>query len=837
MFRRWSAHRVNRAQLGEKEPETSADPPNQDEINRTTVFRRPMVTAAAGFSLGVLAAPSSSIWAHAAWFGLLCFAVLLLLRTGRILTVFLMPVWFFFAGFLYVSLITQKDSAPSVPWTAETVLFEGIVAESAENSVMEERLIMDLVGSSTSYRAKMTPRSGRVSVMIGLDEGAANAARQCGSIGDRVRVWSTLRSPREILMPTNGGPKRGAGKRGVNLYASVPNPNYCAVISRGQAKGVWTWLQRSRQSMNLALRQHTSPQARGLLQALATGERNGLSRNDRRVFQRSGLAHLLAVSGLHMSVAIGLFYGILVFFLSFSTRILNTIGSARLAAMISLVALVLYTGIVGATPSALRAALMLGILLGSRLLKRSFDPWSALGFALIVMLIWDPSGLGDRSLQLSFAAVAALFRVYPALRRGLVKCLNIQQARMIWLRPVDVFLAGLAATIGTLPLVARHFHWISIGGIASNVIATPLASVVVVPTALFGSMIACVSSTLAAPVLFIAEHAGLLLLELARLTANTPGSGFYVPQPSVIECLLFYGCMIGFSLPQLRPRGRKIVWLFLLVFVALVTSKQMAKYLRTKTIVSFVAVGQGDAILIELPKGQSVLIDTGPSLKDSSAAERIISPFLRLKRITHLDAIFITHSDNDHAGGLRSLLEQFPVDKIYWNGNQNADPEFLKLLKEKTGTEAVFAGKRIGFTNSHFEVLHPPRPDEGFEGKRNDRSLVLRLHHDTLKFLFTGDIEKQAEDRLLRDQAERLQADVIKIAHHGSRSSTSEAFLKAVRPKHTVISVGLRNQFGMPHASVIDRLTKESAEIWRTDNQGLITFESNGEILTAGSYR
>jgi len=442
-------------------------------------------------------------------------------------------------------------------------------------------------------------------------------------------------------------------------------------------------------------------------------------------------------------------------------------------------------------------------------------------------------------MQLSFAAVISLFRIYPALRRVFRSNSSDNRWRRLLDKPLDLGLVSLAATIGTMPLIARHFHWVSLSGLVTNIVATPLASCVVVPSALLGSFLAQVSDTIGGVFLVGAEVSGNYLMNLAKWSSDLSLSGFYVPQPSVTECLLFYFCSIGFSVPNLR-RGRRLVWLALAALVCLFSYHQLKRYFSEEMVVSFLPVGNGDAIVLEMPNGKTALIDTGPSYRASSAAERIIGPYLRHRRITKLDAIFLTHSDNDHAGGLATILAQFPVETLYWNGNfTNGDRKVLKELQKHAEARSLSAGDWIGVGRTRFEILHPPAKSNRAVNSwsRNDQSLVMRLEHSGHRFLFTGDIEESAERYLWETAPEKLKAHVLKVAHHGSRTSSKDAFLKLVGAGHAVISVGANNRFGMPHPEALGRLQNSNLKIWRTDHHGLIQFRLSGKTLEVVPFR
>jgi competence protein ComEC len=267
--------------------------------------------------------------------------------------------------------------------------------------------------------------------------------------------------------------------------------------------------------------------------------------------------------------------------------------------------------------------------------------------------------------------------------------------------------------------------------------------------------------------------------------------------------------------------------------------RQLEPYLRSDTRVSFLAVGQGDAILVEFPKGKAILIDTGPSLDHYSAADRIIAPYLRQRGISQLEAIFVTHSDADHASGLGHLVKQFDVKRVYWNGHNKARLGFLAQVKASGIGQILSAPARFDFNGVSLDILHPISTNTSPSSwTRNNASLVIRLTHGQTRFLFAGDIEGPAEQALVaRYSSQELEADVLKLGHHGSKTSSTRDFLKSVQAKHAVISVGKGNRFKMPHTPVLERLNRLGIKTWRTDEEGLVVFETDGNQLSSWSYR
>ncbi|OQX82633.1 hypothetical protein B6D60_11810 [candidate division KSB1 bacterium 4484_87] len=252
--------------------------------------------------------------------------------------------------------------------------------------------------------------------------------------------------------------------------------------------------------------------------------------------------------------------------------------------------------------------------------------------------------------------------------------------------------------------------------------------------------------------------------------------------------------------------------------------------------VTFLDVGQGDSIFLQFPDGKTMLIDGGPRSENFDAADFFILPFLKRKHIRHLDTIVLSHADNDHIGGLPQILRNINVHRVVDNGIYH-DSDVCRLYKyllDSLGVEHVAVRKPMVLDSTGSCCLFALQPMKDFLRMNpddvNNNSVVLKLIYGDRKFLFTGDIEKEAEQALVR-YGDFLQADVLKIAHHGSSTSSSEEFVRNVKPEFAVISVSKMNRFGFPSEDVIDRLGKMRIKIARTDYNGAVIFRTNGKIL------
>lgn len=793
------------------------------------VVRRPLLMAATAFCVGALFDRADPAWAVAL---LLIFAVLTvgMARRGRILAALALPAVFCAAGAVVTlfRLPATEDVSGKVDLAAGPVLIEGTVAEAPDWRDDGHRLTVDLVGTSTSPRADLMPAHGRVWLTV------TGTAAPCGAPGATIRAWARVREYSDPGFPGGEGRRARAARQGVTLRGFVADPTFCLEV-RPPPPGLRAALEGFRQTIQGRIRAVLPGQEGALVRALAIGDRSGISDDTRRAFQRSGLAHVLAVSGLHLAVVCGLLVLALVAVFRRVPAVALGPGAHRTAALVALPVVALYTALVGAAPSAVRAALMVAALLVGHAFARLREAWSALALAVIVMVAWDPATLGDPGFQLSFASVAALLRIQPALADGLAPRRRSWRA---WRRaPVEALLASVAATVGTTPLVLRHFGVLPVAGLLANLPAAPWASLVVVPLSLFGGLLAGVSPELAAPVLKLAGHAAGVLQAMAEHAAALPGAAVRLPQPTILECVLFYGATIGFSLPVNRGRGpRRLAWLSVLALALSLTVGLGARYFSKEVQITFLPVGQGDGAVVELPGGRAILVDTGPGGSGMDAAERVLLPFLRSRRIESLDAVVLTHAHADHTGSLATLAEQIPIREVWWTGDAREGPEWLPGLVAELGAREVAAGSEPYVAGPATVRFLGPVKDPRSYGDINDGSVVISVELGARRILMVGDTEAVAEQDLLQACAECLDADVLKAGHHGSRSSTTDAFLTAVSPEHAVLSCGLHNHFGFPHPEVVARLVAAGVRVWRTDLEGAIVVRTDGAALEVYSY-
>ncbi len=617
-------------------------------------------------------------------------------------------------------------------------------------------------------------------------------------------------------------------RRGVYGVINVYDPESVAVDEQAaNSWGVQGIVSARRYVRSEIRRRVPSARSRGVLQALLLGDRSGISDATQERFARTGLMHLLAISGLHVLLIGMVLYGLLgpaLMRLGWGWR---SVEWSRAALTMAL--LVFYALLTGGRPSVVRAVVMASLFIGGVLLQRPTYSLNTLGVAALVLLIARPAALFDAGFQLSFAAVSAIVVMLPGWRRALPER---------WLaskgieRPVMVVLVSGAATLGTLPVLLYHFGYASFAGLVLNVAAIPLTALSMVAgiamTAAGGwagaaaDLFGQAASVLAEGLLYTAD-VGFGMLHWATLSGSVP---FW---------LIGIGLVAGIAGAQRRRlRWRGVIAGLGLACVGLwgnVIQGNASPHLE----VVFFSVGHGDAALVSTPSNQHVLIDTGPRTPFSDAAQRTVLPHLEREGINHLDAVVISHTDSDHLGGLPSLLRSVSVGRVVHNGRRE-DSRLYHTVRHLLDSlsirhEPVEAGDTLAVDPSvHMQVL-APIPDM-IRPSDNDASVVLSVIFGSTQFLFAGDIEQGGEEALLH-RYRRLHSDVIKVPHHGSKTSSTESFVEAVvadsiaHPTRAVISVGAGNRFGLPHAEVVRRWQEEGARVQFTGN-GAVWLRSDG---------
>jgi competence protein ComEC len=472
-----------------------------------------------------------------------------------------------------------------------------------------------------------------------------------------------------------------------------------------------------------------------------------------------------------------------------------------------------------------------------------------------LILIIYPGALWDASFQLTFAAVFSILYLVPGLRAYFEKEEDDETASVVWRRrfaekPRLIFLVTVAAIVGTAPALAYHFHRVSIAGFVTNFFSIPLVGFVALPLGLLSAFVLPLWEGFSLLMLNVSDATIGATVRALRFFASLPGSSVWVSRPTVFEIMLFYMLIVCLKEIKKRRVAMYVVPAIILALFADLGYWHLRGLWDRDLRVSFISVGQGDSALVEFPpdgwgRRKTMLIDGGDIYRSGfDTGEMVVAPFLWTNRIKKIDYIVLSHPQKDHMGGLEFIAGAFSIFEFWWNGEGAEGGEGGKWVAAEGGYRGLgglgkaldTSGAEVLIVNGatekrvingvEVEFLHPLGNNPPLD--TNNNSLVIRLSYGTRSFLFTGDIGAVAEELIAtRD----MRADVLKVPHHGSRASSSGAFLDAVSPEVAVVSAGWKNVFGLPHGETLERYSTRGISLLRTDINGAVTIETDGYEL------
>ena len=547
----------------------------------------------------------------------------------------------------------------------------------------------------------------------------------------------------------------------------------------------------------------------GVLAALAIGDQGSIPDAQWQVFTRTGVNHLMSISGLHITMLAAIAFALMQGGWRRSPRLSLRLPARQAAALAGLLTALAYTLLSGYSVPAQRTLYMLATVACALFLSRSITVSQILAAALLVVLLLDPWAVLSPGFWLSFGAVALIFYV-SANRIGQPHWL-LSYGRVQW-----------AMMLGMIPPLLALFQQVSLVSPVANAFAIPLVSFIVVPLSLLGALPHMQWS------LWLAHHAmALCMIPLTWLNA-LPDAVWtqHAPPPWSIALGL-----IG-ALWCLLPRGFPARWLGLLLLLPLFLLAPTTPLPGALRLFIF-DVGQGLAVAVQT-QTHALLYDTGPDFAgEADSGNRILVPALRAQGIARLDSLMLTHDDSDHTGGARSILQAMPVDAA---SSSLADGH--ALLQVMPHNVRCADGQSWVWDGVNFEVLHPGRESYAQEKVRdNDRGCVLRISSGTHSILLTADIEKGSEARLLRLHADKLPATLLVVPHHGSKTSSTEAFVQAVHPRYAVFTVGYRNRYGHPKDEVVERYRAIGSEVLRSDEDGAVLVDMDAQAISVSATR
>ncbi|KRF60741.1 hypothetical protein ASG99_07320 [Bacillus sp. Soil768D1] len=559
------------------------------------------------------------------------------------------------------------------------------------------------------------------------------------------------------------------------------------------------------------IKKHFPEESSGFVTALIFGDQTDIDEGDLTNYQRLGLVHLLAISGLHVSFLTGMLFYLGIRF-----------GVTRERMMIAiLIFLPIYMILSGASPSVMRSCLMAMVFFLLMLFKKRISAGATIGAVYMTLLFFQPLMLYNIGFQLSFAVTfsiimsSKIFLQYPQ-------------------KTLQLFIVSSICQLAALPILLFHFYEVSFLGVLLNVLYVPLYSIILLPFSLITLFIHLLLPVLGQPLISLLNFTFLLSNKVADAASNLPLASIPFGKPLFIMMLLLVVAVLGLFLTWEKSFSKSKIWCGIMILLLLF--QYNLQKLSPFGEVQVIDVGQGDSILITLPFNRgNYLIDTGGQItfpmemwkkkrKTYNTADDIIIPLLKSKGIHHLDKLILTHADTDHIGSAKELIENFKVKEIViggWSEDDYRDKDFVSIARDKrVKVTVVQRGEHWKVGEAEFFVLDPHKKEEN----KNDSSIVLYTELGGLSWVFTGDMGEEGEKELM-DTYPQLRAHILKVGHHGSKTSSSKPFLEQLQPKAALISVGKENRYGHPHEQVIEALKEYNIYLFRTDEDGSIIYK------------
>lgn len=680
--------------------------------------------------------------------------------------------------------------------------------------------------------------------------------------GDRIAFAAKPRFIRNFNNPGGFDYERYMAFKRIHVSAYV-RPEQINVQARRTTRGPLRFVAQNRRAIagfiDAATQTLKNPApAAAVMKALFIGDKSGISADLRTSFNRCGVGHLLAISGLHVGIVATSGFFAFRWLLAFCGPVIRRGWLKKAAAAMAVFPVLYYGMIAGMSPSTQRAVLMVAFLFLSYVVGKHSDLFNTIAMAAWAILILHPPAFFSISFQLSFAAVTAIVMVVSKI--GSQR--QAHEGPGAWWagRITALAIVSLAATFGTLPLVMYYFNQVSLVGVGLNLVAVPLVGCLIVPLGLISIALQLIGVETAALLLGLCAYLVELTLLLIDFFARFSFAAIRTVTPSVFEIICYYG--LFYSLISCIPANRDhsnaltsrcgakrpvAAGLCILLASSGLTADGIywlhRRFWHKDLRVTVLDVGQGSAALLELPYGRTMVIDGG-GFGDRSAFDTgalILAPFLWRRKIGRVDMIVLSHPNSDHLNGLIYIAQHFNVASAWTNG-EPADTkgyrEFMDVLQKAgiahPGYAALETGKHINGVD--IAVL---APEKNYLDKKtverwrntNNNSLVLKVTYGDIAFLFPGDIMAAAEKRLVERMGTVLKSTVLLAPHHGSRTSSTAPFLDAVDPSLVVISVGWRNRYRFPHAAVMRRYRRTGCKVLRTDTDGAVSMCTDGLTL------
>lgn len=615
------------------------------------------------------------------------------------------------------------------------------------------------------------------------------------------------------------------------IYATVSSENY-KIISKNKIDIISKVINSVQNNMKSNINKILNEEEAALCIGILVGDREAISEQTEDNFKKSNLTHMLAVSGSHITYIIN------------ALAMLLGKTSKRTSKIFTIIILIFFMALTGFTFSVIRACIMGILVLLASLMYRKPDTINNLGISSFIILLFNPYAISDAGFLLSYGGTIGIVLLGDKIENAIYKEENKNKniINKIIKYIIISFSITLSANLIIIPIMAYNFSTVSFTFWISNILAAPIMEIATI----FGFIIYFISIFFIPLAKFLGIFLNLLLyllLKIAEVSSLIPGSSIYIKTPYIIECIIYYLFIVlwlKWDYIKNAIKVKKILKVLVASSILLIIFSSIFICCFPKTLkIYFVDVGQGDCTLIKTPTNKHILIDGGGSeFGNFDVGESTLLPYLLDRRITTIDYMLISHFDSDHIDGLFAVMENLKIKNIIISKQGEKSDNFIRfqeLVKnKKVNVLVVKKGDRIQIDKySYFEILFPEK-NLIQDNVLNNNSIVANFCSIGLKILFTGDIEEIAENRLceLYRDTDKLKSTILKVAHHGSKTSSTAKFLELVTPKIALIGVGEGNKFGHPNNGVLDRIRDYTNKIYRTDKNGEIEI-----IYTKGKIR
>jgi len=646
-------------------------------------------------------------------------------------------------------------------------------------------------------------------------------------IGNYVRIKGTINRPRDERNPGEFDYYKYLQSKKVSALVYSSNARDIKIINDNTSifeNMIFT----VRKAIAKSIDEIYNNEASGLLKGLLLADRSEIDYRVKESFINSGVIHVLAVSGLHVG------FIVIIFLLLFSRA---SIYPRTILTILGLVAFLLITN---SPPSVFRATIMAVVMLLIFLSNRDYNSINSLAIAALILLIIDPTEIFNPGFQLSFSAVLSILVLYPIFQER-IRNLNIQNKA---LKYVLLFIAvSFSAQLGTLPFTLIYFNKLSVVSLFANILVIPMIGLIVSLGILslvvgslwtLGAMIFSSANMLVTDILFyVVEFLGRLQF-----------SHLFIREFSLLDALIYYilFSIFIYSIKKFSNSYAIIVLTLLLIanILAYLPLDDRELLPEGELSILMIDIGQGDGILVKFPNNKYALIDAGNATPTFDNGERVIAPLLKRLGIEYIDYGFISHIDSDHYKGFLYLIENGFIKKIFKpkiDTSLSKDVKLEKLIRENNVEVEYFSKKSIDFGNVRMYVLNDTTNSTYDSFDTNNKSGIFKVVHGKNSMLFVGDAGKRAEKLLIKAYGKFLDVDILKVGHHGSKTSSSEKFINYVKPEIAMINVGIGNHFKHPSKIIIDRFIERNININRTDIEGAILYHSDGINLTKINWK